>query len=192
MVKVAILHEGNSQKNYDNELLKLLIENLGLDVKQVKFFGMGSKSNFFKADNSNYKELQTDLELENISKVLFFVDADDVKNDNLYGGYENTEKALQEIIQKLSLKKRADYFITCDPKNKSGYLESFILSTIPKEQKECIDTFLECSQFKSKENDKVILNKIYKMAYPNTPYDLKHENFSELKQKLSDLFEEKL
>jgi len=189
MVKVAILHEGKSNKSYDNIFLKLLINDLELDIEKVKFFGMGSKSNFFKADNTNYKELQTDIELENILKVLFVVDADDVKNDKVYGGYENTEKGLQEIIQKLSLKKSADYFITCDPKNKSGYLESFILSTIPKEQKECIETFLECSQFKSKENDKAILNKIYKMAYPSTPYDLKHENFGELKCKLRNLFE---
>ena len=44
---VAILHEGNAKKTADNELLKLLLESLELDETQVKFFGMGSKNNFF-------------------------------------------------------------------------------------------------------------------------------------------------
>ncbi|MDQ7086175.1 MAG: hypothetical protein Q9M36_15250 [Sulfurovum sp.] len=48
---VAILHEGNAKKTADNKLLKLLIEKLELNIKEIRFFGLGSKSNFFKEDN---------------------------------------------------------------------------------------------------------------------------------------------
>jgi len=190
MVKVAILHEGNAKKTNDNALLKLLLKELDLPEDTVKFIGVGVKSNFFKKNNDNYKELLLDVhELQRVSKVLFIVDADYVKTDAVYGGYENTKKELEKVIKELKLKNHSDTYIMCDPTDKCGYLESFILSTIPTEQKECIETFLDCSDFKSKENHKAILNQIYKTAYPKAPFDFSHTNFDELKQKLQTLFE---
>ena len=188
MVKVAILHEGNSKKTNDNELLKLLIENLGHDIDKVEFFGFGTKSNFFKADNSKYKRIKLQIEEESISKVLFVVDADYEVNDITFGSLKNTEIELKRMIESLSLSDIADIYVTCDPQTKDGYLESLILSTIPEKQKKCIETFLDCSEFKSKENHKSILNEIYKKAYPNAPYDFTHTNFNELKEKLQNLF----
>jgi len=190
MVKVAILHEGNANKTNDNELLKLLIEALALNSNQAIFIGMGTKSNFFKKNNINYRELRLNLKAEDIQKILFVVDADYEQNDTLYGGYKNTKIELEKIIKKLNIEKESDIYITCDPKDKCGYLESLILSTIPLKQKECIETFLECSDFKSKENHKAILNQIYKIAYPKSPFDFSHKNFNELKQKLKNLFKE--
>ncbi|MCB4774931.1 MAG: hypothetical protein LGB71_06580 [Sulfurovum sp.] len=191
MVKFAILHEGNANKTHDNELLKLLLDELRLDVKQVKFVGMGGKSNFFKKENDNYAELLLDVfTLQRVSKVLFVIDADYKKSDSTYGGYENTKEELAKVIKELNLEEYSDVYVACDPNEKCGYLESLILSTIPKEQKECIETFLECSDFKSKENHKAILNQIYKTAYPKAPFDFSHKNFSELKQKLKNLFKE--
>jgi tRNA nucleotidyltransferase (CCA-adding enzyme) len=190
MVKVAILHEGNSKKTTDNELLKLLIEELNLDIEQVEFFGFGTKSNFFKLDNAKYRRLKMQIEENEVSSILFVVDADYEANDIKYGGYQNTKEELEKIIEELDLEVYSDKYITCDPNTQCGYLESLILSTIPKEQKECIETFLECSEFKSKENHKAILNQIYKTAYPNAPFDFSHENFDELKQKLKNLFKE--
>ncbi|NOZ90920.1 MAG: hypothetical protein GXO60_06520 [Epsilonproteobacteria bacterium] len=187
---VAILHEGNAKKTADNELLKLLIENLNLDITNVKFFGIGTKSNFFKIDNRAYKELLMEFHENIISKILFVVDADYQENDLKYGGYENTKKELEKVINELGLKNYSDIYITCDPKTKSGYLESLILSSIPKKQKECIEDFLDCSEFKSKENYKAILNQIYKIAYPNAPFDFSHPNFNKLKQKLKNIFKE--
>ena len=189
MVKVAIFHEGNNKKTHDNELIALLIKQLRLDIERVKFFGMGSKGNFFKIDHKNYKELKLDIELRNVSKVLFVVDADYEENDKTYGGYANTKRELEKFIEKLGIKDISDIYIMCEPSSKCGYLESFILSTIPQKQKECIETFLDCSEFKSKENHKAILNQIYKIAYPNAPFDFSHPNFNELKQKLINLFE---
>jgi len=188
MVKVAILHEGNSKKTNDNQLLKLLIESLNLDIKKVKFIGMGTKSNFFKKDNLDYKELLKDIQREAIERVLFVVDADYEQNDSKYGGYKNTKIELEKIISELCLEDYSDKYITCDPNEKCGYLESLILSSIPQSEKECIETFLECSDFKSKENHKAILNQIYKTAYPSENFNFSHQNFNELKDKLTDLF----
>ncbi len=189
-MKVAILHEGNAKKTNDNELLKLLISELNLNIEQVIFFGLGTKSNFFNANNREYKILLQKIEERTIGKILFVVDADYKKNDSKYGGYQNTKVELEKTIQELGLKEYSDIYITCDPIEECGYLESLILSTIPQEQKECIETFLECSDFKSKENHKAILNQIYKTAYPTAPFDFSHANFNELKQKLKNLFEE--
>lgn len=189
MVKVAILHEGNAKKTNDNEILKLLLEKLGFPTEKVEFFGMGAKSNFFKLDNLNYRQLKSDIEAEMIKKVLFVVDADYEANDITYGGYENTTKELQKIINCLGLTAQSDIYVTCD-ETKCGYLESLLLSTIPNERRECIETFLGCSEFTSKENHKAILYSIYKTAYPNAPFDLEHTNFDPLKEKLTNLFQE--
>jgi len=190
MVKVAILHEGNSKKTHDNQLLKLLLSEMNLDEKRVRFIGIGSKSNFFKIDNIDYIKLKIDMKDEKFSKILFVIDADYEQNDSIYGGYNKTKIELEKIIKELDLEEYSDAYITCDPTEKCGYLESLILSTIPQKEKECIETFLECSDFKSKENHKAILNQIYKTAYPNAPFDFSHENFNELKQKLKNLFKE--
>jgi hypothetical protein len=189
MVKVAILHEGNAKKTNDNELLKLLIQELELDSNRVIFFGMGVKSNFFKSKHPSYKNLKNSIENEEINKLLFVVDADYERNDKKYGGYKNTENALKDIIDELRFNDYSDIYIVCNPKTKEGYLESLILSTIPDKHKNCIQDFLSCSEFKSKENHKSILNQIYKIAYPNKPYDFLHENFDNLKQQLRNLFE---
>lgn len=188
MVKVAILHEGNAQKTNDNELLKLLLKKLNLDETRVEFFGFGAKSNFYKVDNVKYGRLRLQIEEESISKVLFVLDADYEENDNKYGGAEKTKAELEKIISALNLSELSDIYVTCDPNTKDGYLESLILSSIPQTQKECIETFLGCSEFTSKENHKSILNQIYKIAYPNAPYDFTHKNFDELKQKLQNIF----
>jgi len=190
MVKVAIFHEGNNKKTNDNALLKLLLENLKLDVNKVKFIGMGNKSKFFKIDNDNYKELKLDIKRNAISKILFVIDADYVKTDNKYGGFNNTLREIIDIRKELNIYEMSDLYISCDFDTKDGYLESLILSSIPLKQKECIETFLECSEFKSKENDKAILNQIYNSAYPNAPYDFSSEKFDILKQKLKNLFKE--
>ena len=39
MVKVAILHEGNAKQTADNNLLKLLVEDLKLDNQSIEYFG---------------------------------------------------------------------------------------------------------------------------------------------------------
>lgn len=189
MVKVAIVHEGNSKKTHDNSLLRLLIEHLNLDIHRVKFFAMGKKSSFFEPEHQNYKELHLDIKLENIAKILFVIDADYEKNDQKYNGTKNTLFELSNFLKEIDLEPYSDIHVMCEPKTQSGYLESLLLSTIPDKEKMCIENFLECSNFKDKEHDKAILHNIYNLAYPNAPFDLKHDHFTPLKHKLLSLFE---
>jgi hypothetical protein len=186
MVKVAILHEGKN----DKELLELLIKKLELDIDRVVFFAMRGKSDFFKSEHLNYKDIEKNyLKNKYINKLLFVIDADYEDKDQKYGGYQNTENELKNIIDELGFTEYSDIYIVCDPTTKEGYLESLILSTIPEQHNLCIENFLSCSEFKSKDNHKSILNQIYKIAYPNKPYDFSHQNFDRLKQKLINLLE---
>ncbi|MCX6074378.1 MAG: hypothetical protein NTY39_08675 [Campylobacterales bacterium] len=73
-------------------------------------------------------------------------------------------------------------------KTADNELLKLIIKNLDLDEKECIETFLDCSKFKSKENHKAILNQVYKMAYPNAPFNFAHQNFTTLKQKLQDLF----
>jgi hypothetical protein len=173
----AILHEG---KSIDKSFFQLLLDNLKLDKDAVRFYGMGTKSNFFNVEHIQYKTLKDDILDTPISKVLFIIDADE--------SFENTKEKLKKTIEELGLNEISDFYIACNQETEKGYLESIILSSLPNEQKECIENFLKCSEFKSKTHDKSILNEIYKKAYPNAPYDFSHKNFNELKQKLQNLF----
>lgn len=185
-MSIAILHEG---KKIDKEFFKTLIAHLKLENSKVSYYPFGPKSNFYKVEHKKYKDLIEEVKSERIKKVLFILDADNKKDDSTYGGYENTTNELKTIIKNLNIKHISDFYITKKPNECYGNLESLILSTITSEQSDCIETFLGCSSFKSKENSKAILNKIYKLAYPTTPYDLEHKNFNELKEKLKYLFE---
>jgi len=185
----AILHEGkDSPKAADNTLLRLLIQNLKFDADQVDFYGMGSKSNFFKPTSAKYGVLPRLLQTGAIKKAFFVIDADQVENDAMYGGYQNTKDEIIKIFAQLEITEYCSFYISCDPDTQTGYLESLILSSIPTEQKNCIETFLDCSDFKSKDNAKAILNQIYRQAYPTAPYDFSHQNFDALKTKLHELF----
>jgi hypothetical protein len=95
---------------------------------------------------------------------------------------------LEKIIIHLGFQEISQIYIMCDPNTNEGYLESFILSAIPSEQRNCIESFLTCSQFKSKESHKAIINQIYKIAYPNYPCDFTHKHFEPLKATLKSLF----
>jgi len=174
----AILHEG---KSIDKSFFQLLLDNLELNKNAVRFYGMGTKSNFFNIEHIQYKTLNNDILDTSVSKVLFIIDADD--------SFETTKEKLKKTIDELGLNEISDFYIACNQETKKGYLESVILSSLSKEQKECIENFLECSEFKSKTHDKSILNEIYKKAYPSPSYNFSHGNFDELKEKLQNLFE---
>jgi hypothetical protein len=184
MVSVAIVCEGNDDKAF----FKTLISHLGFKEKHVGFYVFHGKSNIFKSNDKRYADLKLDVENGQIENVLFVVDADDVKNDIVYGGFENTQTALNNVIKQLDFEEIAHTYVMCDPETKTGYLEPLILPTISEPQRNCIEGFLKCSQFKSKENHKAILNQIYKLAYPNAPYDFQHPHFEPLKTELTNLF----
>lgn len=200
MKSIAILHEGNDKGSLDAKLIrKLLKESSGLTEEQIKeqveFYGMGDKSNFFKESHLSYKRLKQYVTTGVTKKILFIIDADDVRNNALYGGFENTEKELNNIIQKLGLQKISIVYIMHDPdtSDRTGYVESFLLSTIPKERKACIMQFLNCCGIELKEGDKSVYQRIFdskeSLAHPFSPYNFEHPNYAELKSKLNALFE---
>jgi len=186
MVKVAIVCEGKN----DRDFLQALISHLGLAVvNQINFYIFRGKSELLNPDHDRYlDDLKLEIEAGQISKILFVVDADNDESDAIKGGYENTQTALDALMAKLDVITISQSHIFCDPKTKLGYLESFVLSTISEAEKNCIERFLECSQFHSKESHKAILNQIYKTAYPNAPYNFSHPNFERLKAVLTQLF----
>jgi hypothetical protein len=184
MVNIAIVCEGKN----DKEFLETLISHIGFDKSKANFYIFGGKSKFFELANTKYKDLKLEIDSGQIEKVLFVLDADDATTDIVYGGFENTQKELNVVINQLGIENISHAYVMCDPTTKIGYLESFILSTIPEGQRNCIKNFLECSQFKSKENHKAILNQIYNIAYPKAPYNFEHHHFEPLKTQLTHLF----
>jgi len=176
----AIICEGKT----DQAFLKTLLKHCGILSEQIDFYMMDNKSNFFKPENKKYRELLPKIQADQVERVLFVIDADCFEKDKKYGGVENTQRELNLIIQKLDITSISKVFINGDPKTKIGYLESLILATIPAEQRVCIEEFLNCSQFQSKENHKAIVNQIYNIAYPNAPYNFEHCYFEALKKKL--------
>ncbi|MEN9372578.1 MAG: hypothetical protein RIR79_130 [Pseudomonadota bacterium] len=200
MKSIAILHEGNDKNSLDAALIKKLLKNfLGLTEdtikEQVEFYGMGIKSNFFKTAHLPYKKLQQYVANGVTKKILFIIDADDVKNDARYGGFKNTESELNSIIEHLGLQAISSVYIMHDPntEDKTGYVESFLLSTLSSERMGCIMQFLICCGFELKEGDKSVYQRIFdskeSLAHPFSPYNFDHENYNELKNKLKALFE---
>lgn len=185
MVGVAIVCEGKNDRGFLEEIIN---HHLGSDIKNISFYIFRGKSDLLQATHQRYENLQNLINAGQIKKVLFVIDADNRENDNIFGGYENTQTSLDNTIEKLKITDISQTYIMCDPETKLGYLESLILSTINPEQRNCIECFLNCSQFESKENHKAILNQIYNLAYPNAPYDFSHQHFDELKSKLTQLF----
>ncbi len=185
MKSLIIFHEG---KSIDKSFFELLINNLKKDPNKIEFYGMGGKSNFFKKDNLNYKDVQ--LEIEEVTKILFIIDSD-YETERRFGGYKNTLKEIEIIQNELNIKDISDTFIAYDKNSqkKEGYLESLILSSLTDGQNDCIKSFLEkCPEFKGKNSHKSIFNILYKNAYPDKSFNFEHPNFDELKQKLTNLF----
>jgi hypothetical protein len=186
MNPIAILHEGNDKSSLDNKLIKELMAHLKLDIQQDYFYPMGVKSNFFKTDYVAYKILKERIEKGQVTKILFIIDADS-GND---GGFEKTKEKLENIIKELKIENISQFYIMRNLATDEGYVESFILSTIPKDKMDCINKFLECSGFVAKQGDKSTYERIYKsVAHPLSPYNFEHENFKELKQILTRLFQ---
>jgi hypothetical protein len=188
MSKVAIFCEGES----DMKFLKDFIEYIGGKKNKVRPYVMGGKSFFFAGKQEKFDTLKDEIDAEVVERVLFIMDADKIDpNNKSHNGFHNTKRDLEGLIVKLGLKEVSDFYIMCDPNTKEGSLESLILSTInDKNLRGCIIGFLKCSQLSSKEDHKAILNQIYKVVYPNEPYNFDHHHFNDLKTQLTQLFAE--
>lgn len=181
---VKIVCEGKSDKNKIKEMLDFL----EIDSSDDTFIIMGNKSTIFKENDDRYKTLLTLIQAQKVEKILFIVDADYKKDNSIYGGYNNTKSALESLIKNLNIKDISDFYISCNPFSKDGYLESLLLSTVDENLKKCYDEFLDCIEFEEKNNHKYIMEQLHKITSPKKPYDLTHNNFMEFRDKLSLLF----
>jgi len=182
---VKIICEGKTDKNKIIELLEFL----DISYSDDYFIIMGNKSNFFKLDNSKYKTLQQLIKADKIDKILFIIDADYHEDNKEYGGYRNTKEKIEQLLLDLNIEKISDYYITCNPNTQDGYLESLLLSTVDNNLKQCYNEFLDCIDFKEKNQHKYIMEQLHKITQPNKPYNFNHKNFRELREKLIKLFQ---
>ncbi len=177
---VIIGYEGKS----DGEFFDSLLEVYNLDINKVTYYEFEGKDNLFNIGHIYYDEIESDL--EKIEKILLVVDADSDKDSAPNRGYDNSKKALKKLIEDLGFENvDIDYYIMCD-EHKNGNLESFLLSLLDDEQKDCVKKFRDC--YKYELTDKWAYNSFYKQK--KEPFDFKHKNFNTLKQKLKNLFKE--
>lgn len=176
---VAILFEGVSDENFFNSIL----DEYELPKNEVVFLRFDGKDNIFKLSHKNYNDLETDIDAERITKAIIVVDADNEKDPNPNRGFKASKTKLEEIINDLDFSIPIDYFIMCD-ENKEGNLESFLLSVLEDEQKECISKFRTC--YKYELSDKWAYNTFYKQK--REPFNFHHTNFNLLREKLENLF----
>ncbi len=169
---VALLHEGQTDRTFFDTILKAY--DLPNYEENIKYYDFGGVGNIFKVGHKYYDTLEKEIEVGKISRALIIVDADDK--------YEQREKDLQRLIHDLGFDIEIDYFIMRGD-GKNGNLESFLLSCLDDEQKECLKTFLACYSYDF--TDKHIYNIFYKDK--KHPFDFNTPVFNELKSKLEEL-----
>ncbi len=191
MVNIAILCEGVSDREFFEMLIQYLVDSesiIKFDKRKINFYIFGGKSKFFELNNTRYKDLKLEIDNGQIEKVLFVVDADNEKNDAVYGGLENTQSTLNNAIKQLGIEAISHTYIMCHPETKSGYLESLILASLPEEKRLCIEGFVKCSGMNPKLTHKRIINHLYTIVYSDPPYNFDHPHFALLKDELINLF----
>ena len=174
---VVIAFEGKS----DAEFLDSLFAEYNLPRDKVIYYSFDDKDNLFNIAHKYYDEIEEDI--QKIDKMLIIADADNENDPNPNRGFDASELKLKEIIDTLDFDISIDYHIMCG-NDKEGHLESFLLSVLDNEQKECINKFKEC--YKYELTDKWVYNTFYKQK--KHPFDYNHPYFNELKQKLINLF----
>lgn len=182
MVKSLILCEGSQ----DVKFLSLFCKNfLKLNMKTINIKQLGNKSAFFKEES--YTQIKQQIKNGMFEKILFILDSDFEKNDNVYGGYKNTEEKIKDMIKTLDIEDKSEYFISCDPDTQNGNLEHLILSTLPNTKKDCIKTLIDCiKDIDSDENKKIVITG-YETIFKEAPYNFNHAHFEELKTKIMEL-----
>jgi len=169
---VALLHEGKTDRAFFNNILKAY--NLPNDEENIKYYDFGGVDNIFKLNNRHYDILEEEINVGKVSKALIVVDAD--------YQYEDRENNLKKLIEDLEFDIEIDYFIMSG-EDRTGNLESFLLSSLDDDQKECLKTFLDC--YEHEFTQKHIYNIFYKDK--RHPFDFNTPVFNELKSKLENL-----
>ena len=176
---VIIITEGET----DIEFIRDFIDaSLNVPRDKYEFKNFEGKDNIFNRVHKIYDEIESELEI--IDGIFITADADDPKDPSPIRGYHETEEALKALMGDLDFGVPMDHYIFCDD-NREGFLESFLLSVLDDEQKQCVQNFKECYRYEI--SDKLTYNTFYKQR--KHPFDFSHKNFTELKTKLQTLFE---
>jgi len=138
---VIIAFEGKT----DKEFLNSLLDTYELPHNEVTYFNFEGKDNILNVSHSYYDEIEKNY-INKIDNMLIVVDADNRADPNPNRGYEASEIALNQLIADLGFDVKIQYHIMCD-ENREGHLESFLLSVLNEEQKECFKKFKECYTF---------------------------------------------
>jgi len=181
--KALILCEGGNDIGFLTKFCKYL----ELDMKKIEIQKVSGKSNFFK--ERTYLTIRQKITRGLYSKVLFIVDADYVANDGTYGGFENSKKELLKVIKNLNIEERSKIFIACDSSTREGNLEHLVLSTLEQEERDCILKLLKCVLKMDVHSDKKIVLSSYEAIFKESPYNLPHTNFDELRESLLWVYE---
>jgi hypothetical protein len=180
---VRIVCEGIDDENF----IKKLLIHLKVKDKSYSFNqhlqSTGGKSHLLKTTTYDNNNLNQEIG-KSVKKVLFIFDADFEEDNNNNGGLEKSNNAIKKLIQDLNWNIPTDYYIF------DNNLDDFIIKTLDKEQQKCFKKFDKCLKIEIKNKNKKISTCIYKKLYPQKPYDFSHQNFTELKAKLKDLFNE--
>lgn len=146
-MKKLIITEGKDDQKFFIGLLSYL-KITDVEVVSVNEKARGGKANIFTIDDVQ-KDVTGKTE-ELASKILITCDADFVEQGGVYGGFEKTKTASEEILKNLRISednanKVFEFFII--PNNKSdGNLESLYLDCLFLDPSalRCVEDYLDC------------------------------------------------
>ncbi len=185
---VRIFVEGEDDKKFIITLLRFLIKNREIDLGLNNNFDnfieiMGNKSKLLKS--SEYEDISKQIGIK-IKKVLFIFDCDFEQDNRKCNGMEKSEECFDKLLEELNwnIEIKKDKHLHVFYRN----LDYCIAETIGKEH--CLLYIENCLQLNTLKPNRKPLSALYAIMYPKKPYNLEHENFNTLKQKLKNLFKE--
>jgi len=185
---VRIFVEGEDDKKFIITLLRFLKKNEEIDLGSNNNFDnsieiMGNKSKLLKS--SEYNNISKQIG-KKIKKVLFIFDCDFEKDNKKCNGMKKSEECFDKLLEELNwnIKIEKDKHLHIFYRN----LDYCIAETIGKEH--CLLNIENCLQLNTLKPNRKPLAALYAIMYPKNPYNLEHDTFDELKQKLKNLFEE--
>ena len=181
---VRIFVEGEDDKKFIIVFLRKLLKDKSITLGSNNNFDdlitiMGNKSKLLKY--ANYANISI-LVGKKIKKALFIFDCDFEKDNKKCNGMEHSQKCFDELKNKLKWNISIENYIFY------RNLDYFIAKTIEKEH--CLLEIEKCLELNTLKPNRKPLASLYAIMYPKKPYNLEHNDFKILKEKLKNLFKE--
>jgi hypothetical protein len=179
---VRIFVEGEDDKKFIIVFLRKLLKDKAIDLRNNTNFDdlitiMDNKSKLLKYENYANTSL---LVGKKIKKALFIFDCDFEKDNKKCNGIEKSQECFYKLKDKLKWTIPIDNYIFY------RNLDYFIAKTIEKEH--CLLEIEKCLELNTLKPNRKPLASLYAIMYPKKPYNLEHDDFKEIKDKLIDLF----